>query len=804
MMNIHSRYTVCFSLSALLTQAAIAQQESKPQLEEIIVTAQKREQNLQDVPIAMSAFSGDSLVSAGISDLGNLNEVIPGLNVTTSMSGAQIYLRGVGSGTVSAGAENSVASYIDNVYISAPNAALLSTHNLAQVEVAKGPQGTLFGRNATGGVIHYKTLDPLNEFGGKAEAGYATGDTINGSIYLTGGITDTLSADILAVGSTRRDGYGINHVTGTKIGLHDTFAVRSKWLFEPTKNDQIRLILDYGEHRGNELNAFKTAEGTYNQVGSGTETVADRPDLLALQAAGELPHPFIPAGPGAAILPLTTVVGQPSTQIGSFHDLNALKDPHYANWQGGGSLQWDHEFDSMSLVSITAYREDFSEQDWAPIATGSGYHQTAGWIRDTDQFSQEVQLISAEDSTLQWVAGLFYMDANQGYDRFYLRGSLVELTSPSCAPPPLGAGDCTAHDETVFASNQSTESYASFGEASYPILENTNLTLGARYTHEERGLTTPPEGGIQFFVENPALGQTPANAGVLDGQGIYTFGVNGSLDISKTFTQATYRVSLDHHFNEDLMAYASFNQGFKSGVYNSIPAQPGPPAEPELLDAYEVGFKSSLANDTLSLNGAFFYYDYNDLQVSVFRAAVASIENAATAEIYGLDLEALWLATENLQFRANINWLDTEFTSYPEGLIAEPRPLEQGGGVISTSGDLSGNQLVQAAEFSGNIMVNYTVPLNNGAEINFNSNVSYSDDYFFTVDNALEQPSIVLWNISASYKMDNGAYLEFWGKNILDEEYWAIGLSTQTDPGGSVRGRAAPPATYGFRVGTAF
>ena len=380
-------------------------------LEEIIVTATKREQNLQDVPISVVAFTGDSLEDAGILDTTTIGEVVPGLTYQPNHAGLRVYMRGVGSGIVSAGGENSIATYVDNVYDSTLNGPLMQLHNIDRVEVIKGPQGTLFGRNATGGVIHVHTLDPAHETSGKIQLGFDNYETISGRLYLTGELTSNLAADVSAMVSDQGEGWGKNLVTGNEINKMDSIAARSKWLWEPTGSDEVRLIMDFSRIDGSHLNSTNTIEGTFSQFGPGTQTAATRADLAGLVAARALPP--------------TTVVGVTNGRVGDFYDTNSVKDPEHDFYAGGVSLQWDHEFSSLNFKSITAYRRNQMETSWAPISTGSGYHQTAGWINAADQFSQEIQFSSSADSKLQWVAGLYYLDAKVGYDHFYIRGTLA-------------------------------------------------------------------------------------------------------------------------------------------------------------------------------------------------------------------------------------------------------------------------------------------------------------------------------------------------------------------------------------------
>ena len=720
-------------------------------LEEIVVTANKRSENIQDVPIAITAVTGQRLTDIGITSTQDLAQVVPGLTVESTLGGVKARLRGIGTAASGVGVENSVATYVDGVYILSLGGALVQLSNIDQVEVLKGPQGTLFGRNATGGVINIRTRDPRQEPGGDFTVRYGNYDTFAGQAYLTAGIAETLAVDIAAYVSAQGDGWGKNLANGKDVNRMDEYAVRSKWLFEPGDHDQFRLIVDYSEVKGNRFNAFRPVEGTSNNYGPGATIAALRPDLAATVASGAL-APF-------------AEVGDPFVFDGGFYDINVLTQPRYLFRTGGASLQWDHQFDGLKLTSITAYRKAYTNlaNQFSPVPA----LRSLGAIRQKDrQFSQELQLGSVEGSPIQWVAGLYYLNGRGFTPEVQIRGTTIA---------PL--------ESIVSTTTLTTRSGAAFGQVTAPLWQGGHLTAGLRYTVERRAITG--ESTLTFLPPLEFLNSvTPA------------------VDAHKVFKKLTWRIALDQELAPDILGYVSYNRGFKSGLYNGIPASPDP-IEPEVLDAFEVGVKSELFDRKVRLNIATFYYNYKNIQVTLFTPVSSILDNGARARAYGVDVDFAARIGSHLSVFGGATLMDSEFRSYPLAAFLTPQPVSAGGGVSATFGSAKGRKLPFSPDVTFNLGGSYTAPLAEG-EINVNLNYSYSGEWFSGPDNIVRQPSYGLLDASATYTLPGGKVsLGLWARNITDEDYY-VSLAAQSNPGGGVTGVVGAPRTYGVKAGYRF
>jgi iron complex outermembrane receptor protein len=404
-------------------------------LGDIVVTAQRRNENLQRVPIAVSVATAETLAVAGVANIQTLKVAIPSVDLQTLNGSALPIIRGVGSKAAFPGIEPPIAVYIDGVYIANPVSTLLSFNNINQIEVLKGPQGTLFGRNATGGLIQVSTRDPSQTTKGQFSLSYGNYDTVRGDAYLSGGITSNLAADIAFTGTHQGNGYGTNLLSGRDVYKTDRdIGVRSKWIWQPGQETSVRLIMDYANYL-NSNNAIRIKQGT------------------------TIPAPY---GPSYG--------GDP-------WDIASNREPRTSFSGGGVSVRADHDFGGVKIASITAYRRSKSAAEF-----DFDYTPTDGRIVDLKgkdrQFSQELQLISPDGGRVTWVAGAFYFNASSGYPYFdlLLNGPVVLPTVPP-----------TVKIRTV--STQKTDSISGFGQATAQVFDGLKATAGLRYTSETRELT---------------------------------------------------------------------------------------------------------------------------------------------------------------------------------------------------------------------------------------------------------------------------------------------------------------------------
>jgi iron complex outermembrane receptor protein len=399
-------------------------------LEEIVVTAQKRAQNLQDVPIAVSAVTSNQLASTGVENLLQLATAVPGLSIGNIGSEAEIYLRGVGTNGGAAGQENAVAVFVDGVYMPSQASANYSFGDIDRIEVLKGPQGTLYGRNATGGAINIITRTPSFTPELEGEVGYGNLDTVSGKLYATAGLGDKIAADFALTYNNQHGGFGRNLTTGADANTLRSWGVRSKVLFKLT--DNIHLTLG--------------ADDTVNAGSMGVDYREYSPQSRQF-LTGQLGWPY------------------------GFWDTQTDFNPSFYTRNSGGSARVDVDVGWANLTSISAYRnvhafEGFDVADNS-LSTFHAFINETNW-----QYTEELQLASSDHSKLKWIVGLFYLDASSGDDPFHINGALF---SP-------------AFSDEITHPNQLTTSYAGYGQATYEFLPQTNLTVGARDTNDKRTL----------------------------------------------------------------------------------------------------------------------------------------------------------------------------------------------------------------------------------------------------------------------------------------------------------------------------
>ena len=418
-------FTMAAPSLTLAQQATSATSDSSDQIETVTVSAQRRAQNMQSVPIAITAITADQLASSGITTTANLSAEVPGLALTQNLTGGSPFIRGIGTTNSLLGQEASVATYVDGVYIASPSATLFDLNNVDHVEVLKGPQGTLFGRNATGGVIQVITRDPSQDTSANAMMGYGNYDTLSGSFYGTTGLTDDVAADIALYGSNQGEGWGKNLTTGQDAFTSTSLSGRSKIRWDLSQSTNVTLALDYSYEQ--------------NELGEGYHML---PGSLGIDG-------------------VTRYAGFYNTQ-GDPNDLATIR-------QGGVSLTINHDFDFATLRSISAFREITVDARYDEDATPVPFTEIFSTQRE-GSFSQEVQLLSPEASKVNWILGAYY-----------LRDSAAFLPVTNMGGPSFD--DTTS---SYIYARQDTNSYAGYAQATVPIFDATNFTAGLRYTADDR------------------------------------------------------------------------------------------------------------------------------------------------------------------------------------------------------------------------------------------------------------------------------------------------------------------------------
>jgi len=685
------------------------------ELEAITVTAQRRTENNQQVPITITTVSGDALVKQGIFDTTSLGAAVPGLIFTREGNNGTPYIRGIGTTTVGPGYESSVAVYVDGVYQSGLTALLFGLNNVNSIEVLKGPQGTLFGRNASGGVIQITTKDPSFTPGIDLKVGYGNYDTARTSLYATAPLTDTVAINLAVEGEDQTKGWGRDLANNTEAFDGYNANVRSKLLWMPDENTRAIVALDISYNRD--------------------ET-----------------------GYGWTLFPGARNIFDVATHNGFY---NPDDDPGDVDrWRNEGvSLSLDHNLGWAKIVSISAERYIVSagllDLDVAPPL-----FEEVGVDTKWTTFSQEVQLQSSEGSGVQWLAGLYYLNDVAALDPDHIYGIA------------LGAGNYENIANTI-----TTNSLASFGQATLEVLHDTRVTLGLRYTRDMKEIL----GGYTF-----------------DGATI----PNTAGRQSKIWDKLTWRTAVDHQFTPDVLGYISYNRGFKSGTFD-ISSALAPPVAPEVVDAYEAGWKTEWLNHSLRVNGSTFFYRYSNLQLQTIDVASGTEQllNAASAKIYGLDLDAEAVVTSNLRLTAGLEALHARYTSFPSAPSYIPNQPPRGtppyGGDTLTSVNADGYQLLSAPNLSANIAVDYTYATSGGL-FDFNVRPSYTSRYPETFDDRLYQPSVLLLSSSLTWSSEDKRWsIRLWGANLLGRQYFTFAGEISS---GDVYS-PAPPRTFGVIFG---
>jgi len=749
-------------LGVLLTFLLPLQALAEAAIEEIIVTAERRAESLQSVAVAITAFTGEDLDAQGIVDIKGITERTPGFTMGVFNPGQpQFYMRGIGSNEDGAGGDQSVIIFIDEVYIGRSAGSDLDLFDLERVEVLRGPQGTLFGKNVIGGAVSLITKKPSEDTELKLQGTVGNLNAITVRGLASGEIADNVYGKV-SFSSRRRDGY--------VDSLIDQFPA-----FFPDVSGN--LLGDFEQHDVN-TDSFRAAlrftpSDTLEINLTANRSSMDRagPSYLSIGPAG------IPFSADSSLVP----------NYGDDIHENFVDDPGFSRsdiWGVTARFDWDIT-ESISLTSLSSYRKVEADQQWflsTPELSALRLSQSAvplyligsnDYSDDSDTFTHEFRFTGGNDRW-HWVAGLYYM--NEQTDR--------NETAPIGLSFSDGAGGVAFSLPIIDGGDlqeNETDSYSVFGQFTYNITDRLAVTLGGRQTDEEKDISR--------------LGTPTATSP----NRIFDFKTGNDWD------SFTGKFGLEWQVTDDHFLYLTVSEGFKSGGYQGAAATELiaiTPFDPEEAILYEIGAKTEWWDNRIRLNAAVFYTDYTDLQIlqllveedAPFGTGGQLItQNAADAEIEGVELEFTIIPFDNLTIQGSYTHLDTEFANFftPAGF----RPPDLGAG---TTTDRAGNPLRNAPDNAYNVLVRYDMEVAGGS-------LSLQAD-FRHKDIAYQDPDVFEWaavpeydvvDLRATYLWPSGNIeTTLWVRNAADEEYFLHNWPLQ----GSGQATPAPPRTYGLTV----
>ena len=790
-------------IALLISLAAIGGPAYSQQLEEVVVTAQKREQSLQDVGIAVTAFKGEQLQAMGTDTVQKLQDMTPNLRIKPTITGvAQYAIRGVGENAdTSALSSSPVGIHMNEVAQPYPVTATNLLFDLDRVEVLRGPQGDLFGLNTTGGTINFITNRADQEFAASILAELGNYDRYKVEGFVNGALTDTVSARLAFSQNRRDEGWQTNVRTGEDLGRFDKQGARLSLHFEPSDTFTADLELHYSKD---------------DSDGVGMRNVSNFFVLDLLTGAADIafsdaPAPYDGTGwtsytRGAEI---ESLIGFPNTDL-----FSPNTRPFIDNSGFGGSLTMQWDLNDYTLTSVTGY-EDFERKELND-SDGDEFQDSGQYFAsDLTLWSQEVRLAFDDGGDLNWMIG-----GNLAADKLEQTTLFVQ---PENVDFPGVGGQLPVQERDI---------WAVFGHAEWQLSEQLQLVAGLRYTAETREQTNVStfKMGLPGDLVEILSGGVFAPAADPFGQGVALTDADfscfavplpcapGSIRQDEVeFKELSGKLGANYFLSEEWMLYASFSRGFKSGGFLDTAASNSASfqnTEAEFLNAYEVGAKGEILDGRGRLNGAIFFYDYEDQQISDFIVdplfgPLGALVNAPDTDIWGAELEFVFAVTESLTLTQNVGYTTGEFKEFvgvdadaSRQTIEDP---DNGGFYREVAVDRSGEDLeLPEWQYSGTIAFDREM----GRGLSLRAVVDYSYESKVDASNRTWTDSLTgdIKDFSLpSYWLVNGrislADAESWevtlfGDNLLDEEY----LLTYTRFNQGVVQVVGMPRTYGLRL----
>lgn len=772
------------SAIALAASPAMAQSANAPAdtaaaedagtgLAEIIVTAQKKSENLQHVPIAVTALGGDSLSNMQVTTLQALQGSVPNVmidNFANTPNNAVFTIRGIGVIEPDPYAGNTVSIVVDGVPQFFSMGALLDTYDVDRVEILRGPQGTLFGANTTGGVVNVVTKRPTGEFGGYIKGMYGNWDRMD----ISGALEVPLAKDVASLKvagiHTQRKGWVKNVWNGKDMGSKNVDALRAQLYLTPADDLSITLQGEYVAARNGApvvVNGGQTGEG--NAVPAGTFWNGSVLPMYASPCA---------------------VVGKPCVAPDKYlSGNNEVPDRSDMTTKFFiGTIEYDNT-PLGKLTSITGYKRftlfEYTDQDGTAKTNNATRRQTKGW-----QFSQELRSDFEVGDNFSAVAGLFYLKTHfDHYQMYHLDFALPGLVQFN-------------------TQDQGTESISAFLQSYYQVTDRLKFSAGIRFTRDkvdarstlDYGSSAPALTSDNFAVI-PTI--VVGNATVQQGRDLRNSPHDIDVGGRKSWSNLGWKLGLDYELGNNQLIYANWARGFKSGGFTGrigVPADGNAPYGPEKVDTFEVGLKADFLDRRLRTNLAAFYTNYRNMQVAQIYFDPATnvqgnrILNAAKSQIKGFELEVQALPTEGLTLRGSLAYLDTRYKDF---LYGDP--------VSGLVFNLKGAALQNAPKWAATLGVNYTHNFANDARIVADVSWMYTAKKYYTAilntPRSTVQPTYYVDALLTYHAPGDRFTVGLWGKNLADKRY----ISTVYDsPGYMGLVGYAPPRQFGISVGYNF
>ncbi len=753
--------------------AEIAQSKApSAEIEEIVVTAQKRKQSINDVGLTITAIGGQALKDRQINSLADLAQAVPGLSYATSANNTPVFtLRGVGFYDTSIASYPTVSVYLDEVPLPLPVQTSLTAFDLERVEVLKGPQGTLFGSNATGGAINYIAAKPTSSFAAGADLTYGRFNTFVGEAYVSGPLSRTVSAR-LAVKGTHGDDWQYSYTRNDTHGKSRQIAARLLLDWEPT--DRLRFSLN--------LNGWK-----------------DKSDLVAFQYIAlnlQVPSfasplllaaPFSPRRPRAADWSTVSCLGQAVRCNDAPRANNRLL-------QSALRADWDLTED-VTLTSITSYID--YKHDQVPEGDGVAINalDLSNSFGHANSFSQELRLANGGRAPFRWVVG-----ANYGHDDVFEENHIDD--------PEASGARALPHIGSIYKSTQKMNNYAAFGNVEYDVTPEVTLKSGVRYTKSNRSNRSCNQdlpgfsnlSNIFTFLQTifaplrPPVQVTPGQCFALDANFF-----PGEFRDSLHEDNVSWRVGVDYKPTKDLLFYANVSKGYKAGGYGSLSAatfaQYAPVTQESVL-AFEAGFKAQFIDRRVSLTGAAYYYDYKDKQlrskiIDPVWGILDALVNVPKSRVKGAELELSVRPFEGFALGIAGTYTDAKVTRYV-GVNA--------GGQAT---NFAGTKVPYAPKWQLGVNADYKIPTGGEWTPFIGSSLTYrsSTNSIVGGTSVYDIGAYTLLDLRAGVESENHRWRAMvWGKNITNQYYWTNAVATY-DVIVRIPGR---PATYGATLSYKF